>query len=65
MQGDDHDDEPCDPSGALLPVVVAAAGSLVLGYLFGRDAYRKDLVRAVRTVEQSPEQLEIRIRDAF
>ncbi|MEO7733337.1 MAG: hypothetical protein ABIY55_20415 [Kofleriaceae bacterium] len=65
MEGDNQDDEPCEPSGALLPAVLAAAGSLVLGYFFGRDAYRKDLVRAVRTVEQSPEPLEVRIRDAF
>lgn len=64
MQGDRQDHE-CEPSGYLLPVVAAAAGSLVLGYLFGRETFRKDLVRAVRTVEQSPEPLEIRIRDAF
>jgi len=65
MPDDERDDEPCEPTGYLLPVVAAAAGSLVLGYLYGRDAFRKDLVRAVRRVEESPDPLEVRIRDAY
>jgi len=65
MQDDDLDDEPCEPSCYLLPVVAAAASSLVLGYVYGRDAFRKDLVRAVRCMEQSPEPLEIHIRDGL
>jgi len=49
----------------LLPVVLAAASSLVLGYVFGRDSYRKDLAQAIRTAEQSPDPVTIRIRDVF
>ena len=61
----DEEYEPCEPCESLLPVVLATAGSLVLGYVFGRDSYRKDLVRAIRTAEQSPDPVTIRIRDVF
>jgi hypothetical protein len=65
MQGVDDEEFPCEPRESLMPVVLATASSLVLGYLFGRDTYRRDLVRAVRATEQTAEPFAIRLPGAF
>ena len=54
------DEYPCNDS-AVWPVFIAAS-SVVLGYLFGRISYRRDLQTALRQIEESPEPIEISIR---
>jgi hypothetical protein len=63
MLDDEH--EECEPRPSLFPVVLATAGSLVVGYLFGRDRFRKDLLRAMDRAEQSPDPVEIHIREGL
>lgn len=62
-----HDDACESPWSlrSLTPVLLAAGSSVLLGYLLGRSSYRRDLAEAIRTVEQSPVPVEVRIREVL
>jgi hypothetical protein len=50
---------------SLAPLLLATGSSVLLGYILGRSSYRRDLVQAVRTVEQSSVPVEVRIREVL
>jgi hypothetical protein len=50
---------------SLAPVLLATGSSVLLGYILGRGSYRKDLVEAIHTVENSPAPITVRIREVF
>jgi hypothetical protein len=51
----------CDDSGSVWPVVLAG-GSVLLGYMLGRVSYSRDLRAALRRIEESPEPITLSIR---
>jgi len=54
MQPDPISDEGCDACPSVLPsVALAAGGAALLAWLFGRNLYKRDLVRAVIRAQQA------------
>jgi hypothetical protein len=62
-----HDDACESPWSwrSLVPLFLATGSSVLLGYLLGRGSYRKDLVEAIRAVDQSPAPIELRLREVL
>lgn len=70
---DEHDDTTRD-SGSLIPTLIAAGSALILGYFAGRASYelgydagrvsyQRDINEALRRLEESPDSLQITLRD--
>jgi len=53
------DDDPCNDSPPLWPMLIAMGSALALGYLMGRVTYSRDVRAAFRRIEASPEPIEI------
>lgn len=58
----DDDETPCDDSGSLWPMLLAAGSTLLVGYVAGRVSFAMDVRKAMRRIEESPEPIEILVR---
>ena len=56
------DDNPCDDSASVWPVLLATGSALFLGYFIGRISYGRDLRQALHRIEESPEAITVSIR---
>lgn len=60
---DIHDDDnPCNDSASVWPVLLATGSALFLGYFIGRVSYGRDLRQALHRIEESPEPITVSIR---
>jgi hypothetical protein len=59
---DRYDDEtPCDDAAQVWSVLLATGSELFLGYFAGRVSFAKDVRKALRRSEESPEPIDVYI----
>jgi len=59
---DKYDDEtPCDDTAQVWSVLLATGSALFLGYFAGRVSFAKDVRKALRRIEESPEPIDVYI----
>lgn len=59
---DRYDDEtPCDDAAQVWSVLLATGSALFLGYFAGRVSFAKDVRKALRRIEESPEPIDVYI----
>lgn len=59
---DRYDDEtPCEDAAPVWSVLLATGSALFLGYFVGRVSFAKDVRKALRRIEESPEPIDVSI----
>ena len=57
-----YEDTVCEDSESVLPVLLATSSAVLLGYLFGRISYGRDLRAVLQRIEESPDPVTVSIR---
>lgn len=60
VDADECDDNPRDSESPWL-VLLATGSAIVVGYFVGRISYERDLEKAIRQIEESPEPITVSI----